>query len=664
MVVMAHSLVEMIEETGAATKPDRTLVFVPVPIEGEDLRYIQRALPGVDVIIGESAKTIAVPNEIPHSVAHFDVAHWRWPCKKMEMVIVLGHEENVGLRFIVAAVRSGVKRFIFIEPSIVTIEPSIDRVRILSAPSLVWRHVVHRSLRPFRRALLWSIGQVQHAVATIWLRVQQFSPRFLTQPISAVGILAAELYGDQTLRRNLHESFRSAQFRSRDWETPDPSRVAFTIGTLGPGGSERQLVNLACELARTAPVKPLVACLKLSDAATSFYRHTLEKSGVEAVDVRVPGFVKWRDLALDEDGTSSVVRTLELMPTSIRQDVTSYLYLFLRERPGIVHSFLDDTNVKAGIAAVLAGVPRIILSARSVAPDNFALHRSYMRPVYRALLDQPQVIFCSNSVAGAEDYRRWLRRPQLPVEVIYNGIDLSVFRACADRGAALRQRLGLSSDCLAMGTVMRMTEEKQPLLWARIAVEISRHLPHVHFLIAGDGPLRSELEGIFAKAGIQKRIHILGHTPNVQEVFNALDLFLLTSRMEGLPNVLIEAQAIGVPVVTTPVGGAPEAVAPGVTGLVADGQSLEELTRACLRILSDTQLRRTYAENARRFVAEHFSLELMVKRTVELHGTARATSITHDAQAMPASSGLSKAGIASSPDLRDELSSASGSIPD
>jgi glycosyltransferase involved in cell wall biosynthesis len=141
----------------------------------------------------------------------------------------------------------------------------------------------------------------------------------------------------------------------------------------------------------------------------------------------------------------------------------------------------------------------------------------------------------------------------------------------------------------------------------------------VHFALAGIGPLKDSVEKIITGAGIKNRVHLLGQIRDIAPVMHSFDVFLLTSRLEGLPNVLIEAQAVGLPIVTTPAGGAAETLDPGRTGLVTDDHSLASITRACLLLIDDADLRARFAKAAPQFAREKFSIDRMLKRTLALY---------------------------------------------
>src|SRR5581483_2236537 len=146
--------------------------------------------------------------------------------------------------------------------------------------------------------------------------------------------------------------------------------------------------------------------------------------------------------------------------------------------------------------------------------------------------------------------------------------------------------MSIPGDAPVVGTVFRMSEEKQPLLWMEIAAGVRRAIPDARFLVVGDGPLREAVELRAQREDLNGAVHFAGYDSQPLRAIVDMDLFLLTSRAEGLPNVLIEAQAVGVPVVTTPVGGAPETIDHGRTGVVLEGADPTEVAAVLVKQLS------------------------------------------------------------------------------
>lgn len=412
--------------------------------------------------------------------------------------------------------------------------------------------------------------------------------------------------------RNSYCAFRGALDALSPQQPAVRSGILLMIGTLGPGGAERQAVLTLQGLGRRG-VKPLTLCAtQLKTELQRFHLPALEAAGIACVELR-------RNVA---EGAYPPLRTARRLPADL-PDVADYMHTLNAHRPMIAHLWLDDVNIRGGLAAVATGVPSIVLSTRSMPPYNFALYQPYMREGYRWLMRQPGVTMCNNSVAGARAYEHWLGLSRGRVRVVYNGFDFDeqLLAASRTRRSTYRARHGIPQDAMVVGTVIRLSEEKRPLLWAGIAARVRRLLPDTHFLVIGDGPLRKRMEARSNRPDLAGYLHLVGHEKLALAAMAAMDLFLLTSREEGLPNVLIEAQALGVPVVTTPVGGAPETLVYGQTGWSLASDKPDDAGITIVRLLRDKLWLEQAGMSAKGFVKERFAVERMIDETLEAYGT-------------------------------------------
>jgi glycosyltransferase involved in cell wall biosynthesis len=245
-----------------------------------------------------------------------------------------------------------------------------------------------------------------------------------------------------------------------------------------------------------------------------------------------------------------------------------------------------------------------------------------MKPLYRLLTQFPNVTILNNSKSGARDYERWLNIPQGSLRVIHNGFDFSNFPAGQEVDATREKYLaglGFPQDACVIGSVMRISEEKRPLLWLKMAEYVARYYPHVYFLIVGDGVMRDEMERTAISLGLSGKIKFVGHEKDALSAIAAMDVFVQTSRVEGLPNVLIEAQALGVPVVATDVGGTGETFVDGVTGFTARTDTPEDIANQVMKILSNIELRTQMKELASAKAKDEFSIEKMIARVINVY---------------------------------------------
>jgi glycosyltransferase involved in cell wall biosynthesis len=299
--------------------------------------------------------------------------------------------------------------------------------------------------------------------------------------------------------------------------------------------------------------------------------------------------------------------------------ILQYASIIRQIRPAIVHTWADYPNVLGGIAAELAGVPSVVMSGRSVAPDNFpSLFQPYMRPGYLALLRRRDVLFLNNSRAGAADYARWLELADDDVQVIHNGFDFPP-RAAAGVREAVRLAHGIPPDAPVVGSIMRFSEEKRPQFFIDVARILNAAEPRLRFLVFGEGPLREEMLAFAKSCGLAEILTMPGLTADAWGALAAMDVFVLTSRMEGLPNVLIEAQAAGLPVVCTGVGGMEETFIDGETGFSVRDASAARLADAVARLVREPELRQRMSEAAEAHARASFGIAMMLDQTAKAY---------------------------------------------
>jgi glycosyltransferase involved in cell wall biosynthesis len=285
---------------------------------------------------------------------------------------------------------------------------------------------------------------------------------------------------------------------------------------------------------------------------------------------------------------------------------------------------MDYCNVLGGIAADLVGVPHIIQSGRSMAPDHFSIFQPYMRPGYRSLFKRRKTILLNNSRAGAQDYARWLDLPPTQIRVIHNGFEFPPAASARVREDE-RRKFNIHNKAIVVGSVIRFSEEKRPKLLIDMARVLLRTHPKLKFLIFGAGPMFEDMKNYVASCGCSESIQLPGVTKDVWASLAAMDIFVLTSRMEGLPNVLIEAQASRLPVVCTAVGGMAETYVEGETGLGVSSATAEGLAEAVSRLIEQPKLRQDMSKKALGFARNNFGMGKMISKTLDAYAAARST---------------------------------------
>lgn len=414
------------------------------------------------------------------------------------------------------------------------------------------------------------------------------------------------------------------QIAATDWPRPQADRrgAMLITSTLGSGGSERQVMFSMQALARVDHGMDdihLVARSLNPDHAHDFFLPLVRKSGFPVIDLgERSGMDFIRAIGTEVIPHRKAVRLAAAMPPEILAMALPLLGVFLKHRPEVVHTWQDTVNIAGGLAALLAGVPRIVMGTRSTRPDARRRMRRYLEPGYHAMLSLPNVTMVNNSRNGARDYEDWLGLEAGSVGVIHNGFDVDEIRASAERTHETEspESLGIPEGAQVIGGVMRFSEEKRPELFVDAAIALAPRLPETHFLLIGEGPLRVELRAKVAAAGLSDRIHMPGAKRPVEPWMNRMSILVLTSRMEGLPNVLIEAQILGVPVAATKVGGVPETMIENETGIMVDSGDSEVLADHLYQMAADRDRLQTMGLAARDWAESNFSLEGMIRNTL------------------------------------------------
>ena len=337
--------------------------------------------------------------------------------------------------------------------------------------------------------------------------------------------------------------------------------MLWLIKGLGPGGAERLLLEhatiagreISCEVAYLLPWKQhLAADFETRGIAT------------HCLNVRSPADLRWvtRLRRLVRDGRFEVVHTHSPAIAALARPVLR----LRRARVGLVYTEHNRW------------------------PSHHTLTRLANRATVR--LDDA-------TIAVSNDVRESMGRAGRRTEVVVHGVDIERVRSHMVQRAAARAELGVGDDELLAVTVANLRRDKgYPYLMAAARSIIDGGLP-IRFAAAGQGQQEAELRALHDELALGERFQMLGYVPDAARVTAAADMFVLSSLHEGLPVSIMEALALGVPVVATRVGGVPELVEHGVSGLLVEPRDPAALA-AAISSLADSGVRRRLADGARK----------------------------------------------------------------
>lgn len=287
--------------------------------------------------------------------------------------------------------------------------------------------------------------------------------------------------------------------------------------------------------------------------------------------------------------------------------------VFASERPVIVHTHTAKAGAVGRLAAWLAGVPVIVHTFHGHVLRGYfgRVKTAIFGAIERTLARITDCVITLGEAQRREILDFGIGTPERSVAVPL-GLDLQPLVELPRRTGALQRELGLPPETLLCGIIARLVPIKAHDVFVHACVKAARSNPNLHFAIVGDGELRGQVEKHVAEHELTNRIHFLGWRRELNPVYSDLDIVVLSSNNEGLPTTLIEAQAAGIPVVSTAVGSTAEILEDGVTGhLVAIGDH-EALGARIAELAADPARASAMGALGRKRVLERFGVARLV----------------------------------------------------
>lgn len=401
-------------------------------------------------------------------------------------------------------------------------------------------------------------------------------------------------------------------------------KVVLLINSLGPGGAERQVVNLANGLADTSNHEVSLLCTYLNRIEQDCFYLKDVSSNVQVSEY----FDRTIHLTVDDvPELSQFSKYIEKIQPLGRQQLILHLAQKLASlKPDVVHGWLDETFINTALVCRMLGIECAVGRWGSMPPgvgrtttERDQNNIEYLQHAYKQISRLPNLTYCSNSRLTGDAYADLLGIESERVEIIYNGIDEKKLEHDAAGSTSLKEELGIPEHCKVIGTVFRISDEKRPKLWIDVARALMEKYPDLHYVMVGAGPLAGQMEEYVRTTGC-RNFHLVGKQTNVGAWMKMFDLFVLTSRVEGVSNAVLEAQFCSCPVIAPNVGGLGEAIQHESTGTLLEDHSVASFTSAIGYLLENPDVVKTYAKNARIFAKERFSISSMVKNYKNIFG--------------------------------------------
>lgn len=393
----------------------------------------------------------------------------------------------------------------------------------------------------------------------------------------------------------------------------DPGRILLVNSSLKAGGAERQFVALVRALCEAGVDRENIHVGLFNLDEDRRMDHFLP-------DLRALG-VKIHDLARRQVSNPQlphdVGHMVNALPSQLKYDLRPLWYLVQELRPNVIHGWQDRSAAVCGLVAHMAETERVVLSMRNMTPQTrYDRNLMALKPLLSSYLEKPNFVLTANSKLGATDYAEWLNVRQVDVGVMTNAVDIAPFA----RVAELKKTTRPKDAPLRVGGVFRFALNKRPLLWLETVAALRNHLDiDVEPRLYGEGPMEAEMQRYADDLGLGS-LRLVSGEADPAKLYSDMDVLLLMSRVEGVPNVLLEAQASGLPVAVCRVGGVEEAVQnrgdsaalvmePDVSAAIAAKSIADWLPNALA------------AEHFPRvgFVRTHFSPEVLAKQALRYY---------------------------------------------
>ncbi len=285
--------------------------------------------------------------------------------------------------------------------------------------------------------------------------------------------------------------------------------------------------------------------------------------------------------------------------------IVNFIILLKRERPDIL--YITGQTLSQAVAFIGA-----MFVKKAVKIIGVHSHDLKKRRLYKLLIDRISFNSATKVVCVSRSQRDLIADKGVPlekIEVIYNGVDVNRFKDIKDMK---EKKLLKANGSVVIGTLASLREEKALDILLKAASEVLRRHPGTFFVIVGEGKERMCLEHLAKELRIDPSVRFLGEKDNVSEIIPSFDIACLSSRTENFPLALLECMACGKPVVATRIGGIPEMIEDGSSGILVRSESSNDLAKALMRLIEDRELCKVIGEKGRERVKELFTLEEMI----------------------------------------------------
>jgi len=360
-------------------------------------------------------------------------------------------------------------------------------------------------------------------------------------------------------------------------------KICYIIGTLVPGGAEKQLYYLIRYLDKTK-FQPVLIALRGGNMENDFRK---------VVKTKIIG-KRWK---IDPFFFFNLYRSIK------------------EEKPDILHTFMFTSNTWGRICGILLKIPVIVVSERSM---------DLWKKWYHFKIDMALGKFTKKILCVSEEVKNYyLRKTGLPENkfaVIENGIDLKMIEKVEYR-KELREELGIKEEYFVILTGGRLCKEKSIDILLSVVPELRKEIKNLKILIAGEGEEKRNLMEVVRKLRIENSVIFIGFRKNIVSIIKISDIVVLTSKWEGMPNLILEGMTLKKAVISTDVGGSKEIIKDGINGFLLKYGDKNALVDKILYLYKNPGIREKMGEEGYEIVKKKFNLFEKIKEYEKIYSS-------------------------------------------
>lgn len=349
--------------------------------------------------------------------------------------------------------------------------------------------------------------------------------------------------------------------------------------------------------------------------AETLLPETLSKHNQQQFHFHYIYFLPWKDQMVSQieqaGGTVSCFSAKNNF--QIFRKVTQIRDYVRKHNIQVIHCHLPWAGIVGRLVGKMTGVP-VVYTEHNKWERYHKLTYFLNKATFSS---QQRVIAVSEDVAQSIKKHYKINKPN--IQVVLNGINTEKFSKAFKSTQNIRKELNIPADTIVIGLACVFRVQKRLLVWLEIARQLHQQFPSVHFILAGDGPLRETVHAKAAELQMQSYLHLVGLQPEIRPYLQAMDIFMMSSEFEGLPIALLEAMSMECLPVSTAAGGIPELIKHKENGLLVPVEQPMALVKTLTPYLEQPEKIQLLAQAAWATVEKNFSMQQMVNDLEEIY---------------------------------------------